>query len=56
MSVLDTIKSAVGLESGLPTHQYRCADCGHEFESSKEPDRARCMECMCQDVERIDEG
>lgn len=54
MSVIDTIKTVVGLDSGAITHEYRCQDCDNEFESAKDPDRASCMNCMSYNVERVD--
>lgn len=45
MSVIDTVKSAVGLDSSAPT--YECVDCGSTFERKGDPDSYwfKCTEC-----------
>jgi hypothetical protein len=55
MSVIDTIKDVVGLDSGPATRQYRCVDCDNQFSSAKDPGRALCTECMGHNVELIDD-
>ena len=56
MSVLESVKSAIGLEENT-TPRYRCLECGTEFESASEPDSHwfRCPECDAGDAERLDE-
>ena len=45
MSVIQTVKSAVGLDSSGPT--YECVDCGTSFEKSADPDSYwfKCPDC-----------
>lgn len=52
MSVVDKLKSAIGLDEEHSTYKYECADCGREFTSAKDPERATCSECLSRDVER----
>ncbi|MFB6192538.1 MAG: zinc ribbon domain-containing protein [Haloarculaceae archaeon] len=49
MSVLDSIKSALGL--GVDTTEYECVDCGATFESASQPDGPwfECPECGSED-------
>jgi hypothetical protein len=56
MSVVETLKSVVGLSDGRVTTRYRCIDCDNEFESAKDPDRAKCMECLGTNVEPVEGG
>jgi DNA-directed RNA polymerase subunit M/transcription elongation factor TFIIS len=53
MSVVGKLESAIGLDDD-PTDErtrFRCPDCGNEFESYKDPQRAFCDECMNENVE-----
>lgn len=34
--------------------QYRCGDCGREFEVDAPPSRAVCSECMNEDVTMVE--
>ncbi|MFB6192074.1 MAG: hypothetical protein ABEI11_01995 [Haloarculaceae archaeon] len=49
MSIVDTVKSAVGLGSDHPT--YECVDCGNTFEGQAEPGSYwfECPECGSED-------
>lgn len=49
MSVIQTVKSALGIEPDRPT--YECVDCGETFESATEPGSHwfRCPECGSKD-------
>jgi len=53
MSVLDTVKSTIGIGSSKP--RYRCEDCGQEFESTADQDSYwfGCPECDSDDVEQL---
>jgi putative FmdB family regulatory protein len=41
----------------MPTYDYRCKDCGNEFEVickiSEMDDKKVCPECSCEDTERF---
>jgi predicted Zn-ribbon and HTH transcriptional regulator len=51
MSVLQKLKSVLPIEDESITHQmFECQECGNTFESTKTPDRAKCMECLSEDV------
>lgn len=54
MSVIQSLKAAVGLTRELPT--YRCTNCENTFESPADPDShwLRCVECDSDDLERIE--
>lgn len=56
MSVVETLKSIAGFDESIQTTQYRCTDCGNEFESAKDRGRATCMECMGNDLETVEEA
>lgn len=45
MSVIQTVKSAIGMDSDRPT--YECVECGTTFESATDPDSHwfNCPEC-----------
>lgn len=49
MSVLQTVKSAVGIDSDEAT--YECVECGADFERGSEPDSYwfKCPECGCEE-------
>lgn len=52
MSITDTIQSLIGSDDGgVEVTTFECAECGHTFESAKDPDRAQCMECLSNDVQ-----
>ncbi|MFC6614865.1 zinc ribbon domain-containing protein [Halopenitus salinus] len=55
MSVIDTVKEAIGVEDDTPS--YRCEDCGTEFDSEADLDSYwfGCPECESTDAERIEE-
>ncbi|MFB6308283.1 MAG: hypothetical protein ABEH35_03045 [Haloarculaceae archaeon] len=55
MSVIETVKRALGAGNDHPT--YRCLECETEFESGAEPDSVwfKCPECDSEQAERIDE-
>lgn len=36
--------------AGVEVRTFECEDCGHTFESAKQPERAQCMECLSNDV------
>lgn len=36
--------------TGVEVRTFECDDCGHTFDSAKQPDRAQCMECLSNDV------
>lgn len=56
MSLIDTIKESIPVgDSSVRIHDYECQECGHEFESAKTDQRAKCMECLSQNVEQFDE-
>ncbi|MBX0296102.1 hypothetical protein [Haloarcula nitratireducens] len=54
MSVLDTVKQKVGMADEKP--EYRCEDCGNEFESDSDPGSYwfQCPECGSEDLTEID--
>lgn len=56
MSVLETVKEAIGVGDDRPT--YRCQECDETFQSESDPDSYwfNCPECDARDAERIDEG
>jgi predicted Zn-ribbon and HTH transcriptional regulator len=56
MTVLDTLKGMVGLDSGANVKHFQCNNCGNEFDSAKAPKRAKCLECMERDVEVVEEN
>ncbi len=42
----------------MPTYQYRCTKCGHNFELrrslfEKKPDQPACPSCGAEDTERV---
>jgi predicted Zn-ribbon and HTH transcriptional regulator len=55
MSVIQKLKSALPIEDESITRRtYECQECGNTFESTKTPDRAKCMECLSNDVREQD--
>jgi len=51
MSIAETLKAFIGVgDSGVSFTSYRCDECGHVFESAKDPDRVQCTECLSRDV------
>lgn len=56
MSVLESVKSAIGLSNDRPT--YECVDCGNTFESATDPDSHwfKCPECDSKDPLGDDES
>lgn len=54
MSVLDSVKSAIGVGDEQP--RYRCQDCGQEFASEADTDSYwfGCPECDSDDIEQLD--
>ena len=51
MSIADTIKNLIGVgDRGVSFTSFRCDECGHVFESAKDPDRVQCTECLSRDV------
>lgn len=55
MSILDSLKDALPVGgSSIDVAEYECQECGHRFESAKDPERATCMECLATDVEAVD--
>lgn len=55
MSVLESIKEAVGLEEQSP--KYECQDCGHTFRTDADVDSLwySCPECEGEDLEQVEE-
>lgn len=52
MSVIQKLKSALPIEDEGVTHRtFECQECGNTFESTKRPERAKCMECLSNDVQ-----
>lgn len=51
MAIGQKIRSALGMGSGVDVTEYECVECGNTFESSKDVERAQCMECLSNDVE-----
>lgn len=55
MSVLGKVRRFFQTDGQtVELYDYECNDCGDRFESAKSPDRAQCMECLSNDVERSD--
>jgi DNA-directed RNA polymerase subunit RPC12/RpoP len=54
MSVVETIKSAIGSEDTAEETRYRCTDCGTEFTSYKDPARVSCRDCVSREVEPVE--
>ena len=51
MPIKQLINRLLGDSSaGVPVRTFECNDCGHRFESAKQPERAQCMECRSNDV------
>jgi DNA-directed RNA polymerase subunit RPC12/RpoP len=50
MSVLESLKSAVGMHE--TAHAYECRECGHTFESNQDPDSywLSCTECGSEEL------
>lgn len=54
MAVVEIIDKLLGVSgSEIQLKVFECADCGAEFESAKQPERASCPECLSNDVNRI---
>jgi len=55
MSVIESLKEAIGIKEAKPT--YRCNECGTEFQSATEADSHwfSCPECDSSDAELIEE-
>lgn len=45
-----------GESSGVEIKEFECEDCGHTFESAKQPERAQCMDCLSGDVRVVGDG
>lgn len=56
MSVLETVKEAIGVADERPT--YNCPDCGETFQSEADPDSywCSCPECGTKDIEPVEES
>lgn len=50
MSLLQKFKTVIGSESSLQVNLYKCQDCGNEFESMKDLEKAKCMDCLSTDL------
>lgn len=55
MGTLQTIKNALTPGDASTVREYRCNACGATFESAKDPERVKCMECLERDAEPVDE-
>ena len=55
MSVLDSVKQAVGLTEQPP--QYECEECGHVFRTTADPDSYwyNCPSCDAEAINQKDE-
>lgn len=52
MGVVDKLSNLLPGGDTTRVYKYECQECGNTFESAKGPDRAQCMDCLSNDVER----
>ena len=54
MSVVDIIDRVLGMGgSDIQLKVIECGECGEQFESAKQIERASCPECLANDVEQV---
>lgn len=54
MSITNIISRLLrGDRGGIKIREYDCEECGNNFESAKQPERAQCMECLSNDLEVV---
>ncbi len=50
MNLITKVKDVIGAGNSLEIHLYECQNCGNQFESAKDPEKAKCMNCLSTNI------